>query len=53
MIGDAQLIPLSAPVGESECEFWRRKAWERSARIAQLERLVANLRDTIAEMEAE
>lgn len=49
----ARLIPLTAPVGETEAEFWRRKARERSLRIAELKRVVRNLRDAIAEMEAE
>lgn len=44
----ARLIPLSAPVGETEAEFWRRQALERSQRIAALERVVAGLRDAIA-----
>ena len=29
-----RLIPLSAPVGETEAEFWRRKAAERAKALA-------------------
>jgi len=43
----AEIVFLSAPVGESEAEFWHRKALERSLRIAELERVVKNLRDAI------
>ena len=48
----ARLIPLTALVGESELEFCKRKMRERARRIAELERVVRNLRDAIAEMEA-
>jgi hypothetical protein len=42
---------MSAAVGESETAFWRRKALERALRITELERVVANLRDALAEYE--
>jgi len=47
--------PIAARVyvGETEAEFWRRKALERSERIAELERTVKNLRDAIAVHEEE
>jgi len=47
------LMPLTAPVGESEAVFWRRKALERSRRIAELERVVKNLQDAIDVYEEE
>jgi antitoxin (DNA-binding transcriptional repressor) of toxin-antitoxin stability system len=40
----ARLVPLTAPQGETEAEFWHRKAQERSRRINELERVVRNLR---------
>lgn len=43
----AVLLPLTAPVGESEAEFWHRKARERALRIAILERQVRLLQDAI------
>jgi hypothetical protein len=43
-----RLVMLTAPVGETEAEFWHRKAQERSRRINELERMVSNLRDAIA-----
>ena len=49
----ARLIYLTAPLGETEAEFWQRKAQERSKRIAELERVVASLRETIATYEEE
>lgn len=49
----ARIVYLTAPVGESELQFYKRKARERARRIGEPERVVANLRDTIAEMEAE
>jgi hypothetical protein len=49
----ARLIYLTAPLGETEAEFWRRQALERSKRIAELERVVASLRETIATYEEE
>ena len=49
----ARLVYLTAPVGESEAEFWHRKALERSRRIAELERVVKNLRDAIDVYEEE
>jgi len=47
--------PIAARVyvGETEAEFWRRKALERSERIRQLERTVLNLQDTIDVLEDE
>lgn len=48
-----RLIPLTAPTGETEAEFWRRKALERSQRITALDRMVAGLRDTITIYEEE
>jgi len=49
----ARLVPLTAPVGESEAEFWHRKALERSRRIAILERQVKHLQDAIDVYEEE
>jgi hypothetical protein len=49
----ARLVPLTAPENETEKDYWRRKALERSLRIAELERVVQNLRDAVAEYEAE
>ena len=44
----ARLIDLHAPVGESEAEFWHRKALERSRRIAVLERQIVWLQEAVA-----
>lgn len=41
----ASLVPLTAPVGESELDFWRRKALERSQEITRLNRQLFYLRD--------
>jgi hypothetical protein len=49
----ARLVELHAPVGESECEFWRRKAAERAQTINTLRRETGNLRDALVEAEAE
>ena len=49
----ARLVPLTAPVGESEAEFWHRKARERSLEIAQLRRQIVCLKDAIAVYEEE
>ena len=48
-----RLVMLTAPVGESEAEFWHRKAQERSRRISELERMVANLREALEVWEEE
>jgi hypothetical protein len=45
-----RLVMLTAPEAETEAQFWHRKAQERSRRIAELERVVANLRDALAEL---
>jgi hypothetical protein len=49
----AKLVYLTAPVGETELDFYKRKAQERSRRIAVLEREVKNLLDAIAVYEEE
>ncbi len=49
----ARLIPLTAPVGETELEFWHRKAQERAQEIARLNRQLTNLRDALEEALAE
>jgi len=48
-----RLVDMIAPVGETEAEFWHRKAQERSLRIAELERIVRNLRDALEVWEEE
>ena len=48
-----RLVMLTAPVGETEAEFWHRKAQERSRRIAELERIVRNLREALEVWEEE
>jgi hypothetical protein len=45
-----RIVMLTAPEAETEAEFWHRKAQERSRRISELERVVANLRDALAEL---
>ena len=49
----ARIVPLTAPEGETEAEFWHRKAQERSRRINELERIVRNLRDALEVWEEE
>lgn len=49
----ARLIPLTAPMGETEAEFWHRKAQERSQEITRLNRQLLNLRDGLEEALAE
>ena len=49
----ARLVDLDAPVGESEAEFWHRKALERSRRIAVLERQIVWLQEAVAVYEGE
>jgi len=48
-----RLVMLTAPVGETEAEFWHRKAQERSRRINELERIVRNLREALEVWEEE
>ena len=48
-----RIVMLTAPEGESEAEFWHRKARERSLRIAILERQVKHLQDAIDVYEEE
>ena len=47
------LLTLTAPVGEDELTFWRRKAGERARLVAELERELLALRERIEELEAE
>lgn len=47
----ARLVDLHAPVGESECEFWRRKASERAQTINTLMGEVRSLGERVAELE--
>jgi len=48
-----RIVMLTAPEGETEAEFWHRKAQERSRRIAELERIVRNLREALEVWEEE
>jgi len=49
----ARLVYLDAPMGESELEFYKRKAQERSQEITRLNRQLLNLRDGLEEALAE
>jgi hypothetical protein len=49
----ARLIPLTAPVGETELEFCKRKMRERAREITRLNRQLTHLRDALDEADAE
>jgi hypothetical protein len=50
---DPDPVGIWYPTSETETEFWRRKALERSQEIARLRRQVAWLKDAIAVYEEE
>jgi len=48
----ARLIYLDAPEGETECEFWRRRALERAKENTALKEANREFRQRVAELEA-